>query len=257
MGALEILFGSGPGTPETVPLEKFEYEKQDLGESLQKTISAGKGAFAESKDLLEDINAFQSAQATKGKEATVKGFSEFQESLGNTFRELSSDSLYELPDAFKDQLRREAAEKGVTGGFGGSDFGDFDAIRNFGREGMKFAMDKSTQQQNILRTLDATDPGVSPISPMSFLVSGPEGFAADRQQESERVKWDAEYKIRSQENAQDAANMEAGAEGSTGILSSIMTGAQMGGSAGGPWGAVAGGVLGAGAGMAQREAEKN
>ena len=256
MGALDIFFGSGPGTPETVPLEKFEYEKQNLDESLQNTIAADKGAFAESSDLMEDINAFQADQATKGKNATIKGFSEFQESLGNTFRELSSDGLFELPDAFKDQLKQEAAEKGVTGGFGGSDFGDFDAIRNFGREGMKFAMDKSTQQQNILRTLDATDPGVSPISPMSFLVSGSEGFQADRQQESERVKWDAEYKIRSQEIAQDAANVEAAAKGSTGIISSIMTGATTGGQIGGPWGAVIGGVAGAGAGLAQREAEK-
>jgi len=226
---------SGPEAPKAVPLEKFEFEKQDIGESLQKTLTADKEAFEESRDLLEDINAFQAEQAIKAKSSTIKGFTEFQESLGDTFRQLSSDSIFELPDAFKDQLRREAAERGVTGGFGGSQFGEFDAIRNFGREAMKFGTERSIQQQNILRTLDATAPGVSPISPMSFLVTGSEGFASDIRQESERAKLDAEFKIRKQGIAQDAENARAAATGSTGILSPILAAASSGLKVAGAW----------------------
>jgi len=221
MGFLDTLLGTRPDAPEAVQLEEFGFEKQDVAESAKKAVGVSAEIAPDVKDLLADLNAFQSQQAIQAKESAIPGFRGFQESLGGIFDQLTEGNIFELPEAFKDVLRQQAAERGVSGGFAGSEFGEFDAIRNFGKEAFGFAQSNISQAQNILQTLSATAPNISPISPLNFIVTPSQVLATDIQQESQRASLDAEFKIRKQAIEQGVENIRASRTGSEGLISQI------------------------------------
>ncbi len=221
MALTDTLFGEKAEAPRAVELEEFGFEKQEVGESISTALGATGEALPEIQDLLSDLNAFQAQQAVQTREAVIPGFREFQERLGGVFRQLSTENVFDLPQGFKDVLKQEAAERGVAGGFQGSQFGEFDAIRNFGREAFQFAQTNIAQSQNILQTLASTAPNVSPISPLNFVVTPSQVFAADIQQEQQRAALDAELKIRQQAIAQDVENIRAAGTGSEGLISQV------------------------------------
>ncbi len=242
MGLFDSIFGKKAEAPRAIEVEDIEFNPADVGTSTKKALDAIDVNFEDIEDVLANLNEFQTDQALKARESVVPGFRSFQESLGNTFNQLQSDNIFELPDSFKDVLNQEAAERGVSGGFGGSEFGDFDAIRNFGREAFAFADRNIQNSQNILNTLVSTAPNVNPISPLNFLVNPSQVFSADVSAANTAADLDKTVKLTNQGIRQEAENIRAANTGKEGLLGEALGIA--GGIAFGPTGAKIGSGIG-------------
>lgn len=247
------LFSSAPKqkAAKEIPLEQFGFEKQDVTASQKKTIAGNQANLSGIQDLVSQTNQFQQAQALSLREQALPGFSALQSNLSSAASSLTGGNVFDLPDDLKAVLAQQAAERGVRGGTGGSQFDDFSSIRNFGEKAIDIGFRKLGLGANLLTNLVSNAPNINPLSASSFFIDPTQGAQFDISQEGQRAGFDAQFKLADQgikqaaENSKVAAqNANAAASAGGGFLGGVIKGGISGFLTGGPAGAFAGAALG-------------
>lgn len=242
MGLLDSLFGKTE-TARQIPLE--ELKKLDVGGAAAEGRKAQKAGFAESEALATRTNVSASKAQRAQLESALPGFGGFQKQLGGLLTDIARDP-FEVPESVFQQLKQTAAERGVSGGFLGSEFQEFNLLRNLGTTALQLGNQRIGQAQDLFRTLVSTAPTINPVSPLSFMPSTGD-FIRGAETNIEVDKFNI---IGKQQAAQSTENARAAAASKPGILTGLVQGGLSGFASGGPWGAVAGATLGAGSAAA-------
>jgi len=238
MGLGDILFGK---TEQARAIAADPLERIDRGEQATKALDFQEKNFGRAADAASQINISEQATARENINAALPGFDEFQGQLGDVFKDIATNP-FELPDSVKSILKQQAAEAGISGGFGGqSEFGKFSQVRNLGLKSLELGNQRISQANSLFRTLVDTAPTINPVSPLSFLPSQ-QDFSATEEFNVGTV--DAFNSQAKQQFLQAQENNRAAAASSKGIIGGVIEGAVSGFASGGPWGALTGGVAG-------------
>jgi len=168
---------SRPDAPETAQLESV-----DLGKASQEAFALNTANAPQAKALAADTNTFNQNEANRLLEIAVPGFSKLAASLTGSAQS-DIDNQYNLPPEIEANLRRKAAEGGITRGTSGG-FESFNLLRDFGFNMVDYANSKRVSALNTLSTLTGISPKVNPMSPMSMFFT-PQGVADFRAREAE------------------------------------------------------------------------
>jgi len=248
MGLSSFLFGDKAKAPQTIELEDFEFNPADVSKSQSKALASNLDALkGDLPEVIDRVNEIGTEQALKIREAVLPGFSQFQSGVGSLLSQLTEGGLFGVPDDFKDLLKTEAAERGISRGTSGSLFDDFSFLKNFGKESLAFGLQKASSAGNLLSQLVATAPNVNALSPANLLISPGAVFNADVSDARFMSELDAKQKTIEQQIKQAAENARVEAENANrkgGFLSGAISGGIQGFMTGGPIGAVVGAGVG-------------
>lgn len=246
MGLGDTLFGKKARAAKAIPFEELKVGELDIGKEAQEAIDITSEVLPEATDVTQAINLAAQEEAISLREKALPGFKGFQEQLGSLFTE-AAVSPFEIPEGALDVLKQQAAEAGVSGGFGGqSEFGKFNLLRNIGRESLTLGNQRLQQASQFFNQLVATAPSINPLSVTAFTptlgaTAGAEQFNIQNQAQVDQFNI-----IGRQATAQFTENQAAAASGSQGILGGIVAGGLKGFAAGGPLGAIIGATAGGG-----------
>jgi hypothetical protein len=152
--------------PATVP-----YTPVDLQATQNQAISGDLAATPSIDQLLSQSNTFQQGQASALMEKALPGYGQFASNLTKTASDLAANP-YAVPKSVTDQLTQYAAENNIAGGTGAaSGFSESNILRSLGVNALQYGQSNLTAATNALSVLTGTAPRVSPMSPMSFLVT--------------------------------------------------------------------------------------
>ena len=166
-GAAGFLSGGGSqNAPAYVP-----YQPVDLQQTQQQALLGDQGASATLDQLLGQSNTFQQQQATSLMNQALPGYSGFAQNLTNTASSLAANP-YQVPQSVVGQLSQYAAENNISEGTGAaSGFSSSNLLRSLGVNALQYGQANMASATNALQTLSNTAPRVSPMSPLSFMVT--------------------------------------------------------------------------------------
>lgn len=129
--------------------------------------------------MLSQSNDFQQQQATKLKNQSLPGYSQLASNLTGQATSLAANP-YAIPQSVTDQLTQYAAEQNIGNGTGAnSGFSGNNMLRSLGINALQYGQSNLASATNALGVLSGTAPSVSPMSPLSFLVT-PQQSAANQ-----------------------------------------------------------------------------
>lgn len=135
----------------------------------QAAINGNLAAMPSLDDLLSRSNKFQQGQANSLMEQAAPGYGALSASISKTAMQKAEDP-YALPPEVQRNLQRIAAEKGINVGTSGQTR-QFSALRDLGVNMLDYGNHNFTQALQGLQTITGVAPRVSPLSPMSFLLT--------------------------------------------------------------------------------------
>ena len=195
--------------PQTVELERFDPDDPSFQEGRRAAIAEGEEDFESVTSFITRINEFN-AEAQRGlQEKALPGFAGLQQQL---VAQASADLTdpFNLPEGVRSLLQTEAAQRGVTTGVSLRDeAGQTELLRDFGLTAFDLANQRITRAQNLFSTLVSTSPTASAVSPFAFLQTGQQRAGEDIEQSRLEFEADRDFKIRTQQIQQDAANVAA------------------------------------------------
>lgn len=166
IGALANMFFNKKKAPNTV-----QYTPVDLQAEQQKSIGGNISALPDLDTLLSQSNTFQQKQANSLMESALPGYSSFSQNLLGTASNLAKNP-YEIPQSAVDQLMQYANENNLAGGTGASSaFSHSNALRSLGVNELQYGQNNIQTAMQALSVLTGTAPRVSPMSPLSFMVT--------------------------------------------------------------------------------------
>lgn len=168
VGGLGGLLGGGGSkkAPPTIP-----YQPVNLQETQQQAISGNQAALPSIDQLLAQSNSFQQGQAISLMNQALPGYSGFASNLLGTASNLAANP-YQVPQSVVDQLSQYAAENNIGAGTGAaSGFSSSNLLRSLGINALQYGQNNLSAATSALSVLTGTAPRVSPMSPLSFLVT--------------------------------------------------------------------------------------
>lgn len=152
--------------PPTIP-----YTPVDLQEQQGKAVSGDIAALPDINTLLANSNTFQQTQANQLMNSALPGYSQFAQNLLGTSSQLAKNP-YGIPQSAIDQLSQYAAENNIAGGTGAaSGFSNSNLLRSLGVNELQYGQNNLNSAMQALSVLTGTAPRVSPMSPLSFMVT--------------------------------------------------------------------------------------
>jgi hypothetical protein len=146
-----------------------QYQPVDVGKSASDAINANLDNQAKSNALISSANTFNQGQATSMMEQALPGWGKLQSSLMSTTQDLLKNP-YDLPPDVQSNLERISAEKGISAGTRGQ-FNDFSMLRDLGVNSLQYGQSRINQAGSLSSLLASTAPRVSPMSPLSMMVT--------------------------------------------------------------------------------------
>lgn len=138
-------------------------------EQQQASISGNLASEDDLEKLLSQSNKFQQGQASSLLEQAVPGYGKLSSSITGLSQQ-KADHPYDLPPEVQQNLSRIAAEKGINTGTSGQTR-QFSALRDLGVNMLDYGSQNFQQALQGLQTVTGIAPKVSPMSPMSFLLT--------------------------------------------------------------------------------------
>ena len=198
-------------TAETIELERFDPDDPSFQESRNKAIAEGTEDFGSVTDFISKLNEFNAETAIGLQEKALPGFTALQSKLvAQATADITDPN--NLPQGVRDLLQTEAAQRGVTTGVSLRDeAGQTALLRDFGLKALDLGDQRIKRSQSLFQSLIASSPNVSSVSPFAFLQTGEARASEDIAQSRLEFEADRDFKIRSQQIQQDAANARAAA----------------------------------------------
>lgn len=135
----------------------------------QSAISGNQSVLPSIDDLLSQSNKFQQGQASSLMESAVPGYGALSASITGSATQ-KAQNPYALPPEVQQNLQRIAAERGVSVGSQGQTQ-SFSALRDLGVNMLDYGNANFSQALQGLQTVTGVAPKVSPMSPLSFLLT--------------------------------------------------------------------------------------
>jgi hypothetical protein len=156
-----------------------QYQPVDLQQTQNQAISGDQSSASSLDALLGQSNSFQQQQATGLMNQALPGYSGFAQNLTNTASAQAANP-YAIPQSVVGQLSQYAAENNINEGTGAaSGFSSSNLLRSLGVNALQYGQSNLASAQNSLSVLSNTAPKISPMSPMSFMVT-PQQQAANQ-----------------------------------------------------------------------------
>jgi len=142
-------------------------------------LTATQNTQAQAQQVESATNTFEQGQANSMMEQALPGWSKLQGKLMSTTNDLLTNP-YDLPADVQQNLERISAEKGISAGTRGQ-FNDFSLLRDLGVNELQYGQSRIQQAGNLSSLLASTAPRVSPMSPLSYMVTPGQETAATMQ----------------------------------------------------------------------------
>jgi hypothetical protein len=156
-----------------------QYTPVDLQQTQSQAIAGDQSSASSLDALLGQSNSFQQQQATGLMNQALPGYSGFAQNLTNTASAQAANP-YAIPQSVVGQLSQYAAENNINEGTGAaSGFSSSNLLRSLGVNALQYGQSNLASAQNSLSVLSNTAPKISPMSPMSFMVT-PQQQAANQ-----------------------------------------------------------------------------
>jgi hypothetical protein len=155
---------SGQNAPKAVPYTNVNAQQEQTN-ALQGNL-ANLGSI---QNLSSATNAFQQSQASKMMEQAVPGYAKFASSLMQSGQN-SLTNQYKVPGEVEQNLSRIASERGISAGTRGQ-FNQFSLLRDMGVNELQYGQQQFQNALSALTTVTGTAPRVSPMSPLSFMLT--------------------------------------------------------------------------------------
>jgi len=195
--------------PETVALERFKPGDPSFQASSRRAIREGTEDFESVTDFVGRINEFNADTERSLQEKALPGFSQLQSKLVSQATADITDP-FNLPQGVRDLLQTEAAQRGVSTGVSLREgAGQTELLKDFGLKALDIGNQRIARSQSLFRDLVSASPTASAVSPFQFLQTGQQAAQEDVSQSRIEFEADRDFKIRSQQIQQDAANVRA------------------------------------------------
>lgn len=166
IGSFLNAFFNKKKAPQTIP-----YTPVNPQQEQQTAIQGNIASLPNLDTLLSQSNRFQQTQANQLMNSALPGYSQFSQNLLATASKQASNP-YAIPQGVVDQLRQYASENAVGGGTGAaSGFAGNDLLRSLGINALQYGQTNLNSAMQALSVLTGTAPRVSPMSPLSFMVT--------------------------------------------------------------------------------------
>ena len=151
--------------------EAVPYEAVDPTQ-VQKNVIQGDLATLNDATTLANRSSTEIAkQSVANRNITQPGYGPLSEALSRQATDMAKDP-YAVPQSVIDQLSQVAAEHNITAGTGAaSGFSQNSMLRSLGVNALDYGQKNFAAATNALSILSGTAPNISPVSPLSFMLS--------------------------------------------------------------------------------------
>jgi hypothetical protein len=159
--------------PATVPYQNIDPTQ------VQDTSISGDISSLPNANLLATTSGESTAQqAVAERNITQPGYSQLAGNLSSDANNLAANP-YSVPQSVVDQLSQYAAENNIGEGTGAdSGFSQSNLLRSLGVNQLQYGQTNLGLATSALSTLSGTAPNISPVSPLSFLLTPSQSLAA-------------------------------------------------------------------------------
>lgn len=223
------LRGDNPKKLDLININPTQVQQQTIAGNLQNAP----GAF----QLADLVNSFSTDQLLKSLETMLPGFAGMRDQITSV---IGSKLKGEVPRDVQNLLERNAAERGVTLGTGGSQFGQYDELRNLGLTSLGIQNEGLAQGSSWIRSMPQA-PKMD-FTSMFFTPQQRLNFEFQQAQANKPIEWLNHQIDALPSNIERAAAgfLDWAATTGTSVLS-MYTGGMMGGMGGAAAGASGGG----------------
>jgi hypothetical protein len=152
--------------PATVP-----YQNVDPTQVQNNAISGDIASLGNATTLANSSNTAEAQSALAARNITQPGYSALAGNLSTDANNLASNP-YAVPQSVVDQLSQYAAENNIGEGTGNaSGFSQNNLLRSLGVNSLQYGAQNLASATSALSTLSGTAPNISPVSPLSFLLT--------------------------------------------------------------------------------------
>lgn len=190
----------------------------NLGKEVGNALSINEANLPRAQNLATRVNRYNQGQLTSLLEQAMPGIGRVREQLmGQLQEDLTTRGL---PKAVEENLRRKAAEMGVSRGTQGG-FNQFKLLQDFGFNMIDWERARRAQALQTISTLQGVSPRANPMSPMSSLVTSQQAL---RTAENNQSNLQAYYNAQAAAHNANRANRAQMISGAFGAVGGAMTG---------------------------------
>ena len=185
----------------------------DLGKVLGGAMDTNRGLLPGAKSFAKDVNYFNQSESLRMMEQAMPGIGRVREYLmGQLQEDLTTKGL---PKSVEQNLRRKAAEMGVSRGTRG-EFNQFNLLRDFGFNMIDWERARRAQALQTFNMISGMSPRANPMSPMSMLASSQQAIQASQSNQSAQQAYYNAKAAAENANRANRAQMISGAFGALG-----------------------------------------
>ena len=227
---------SKASAPTTVP-----YQNVDPTQVQKNAISGDIATMPDATLLATNVGNATATNAVAQRNITQPGYSALAGNLSAQATKMAADP-YAIPQSVVDQLTQYAAENNITEGTGASSgFSGNNLLRSLGINALEYGKSNINQATQALSVLSGTAPNVSPVSPLSFMLTPAQALQTQttNNQENQAIGQGAANAQAAVNNSNNANLWDTVASAIPSVVSAVSTGVQGSNQAGNAAGAAA------------------
>lgn len=148
-----------------------QYQNVDPTQVQKNTIAGDISTLGDATSLANATGSATAQQAVNLRNITQPGYGALSKSISDQATKLASDP-YAVPQSVVDQLNQYASENNITEGTGAaSGFSGNNLLRSLGINALQYGQTNLSAATSALSVLSGTAPNVSPVSPLSFMLT--------------------------------------------------------------------------------------
>ena len=148
-----------------------QYQNVDPTQVQNNAIAGDLSSLSDATNLASQSTTAQAKSALAARNITQPGYSDLAGALSKQATTLA-ENPYAVPQSVVDQLGTYAAENNISAGTGAvSGFSQSNLLRSLGINALQYGQTNLSAATNALSTLSGTAPNVSPVSPLSFMLT--------------------------------------------------------------------------------------
>ena len=155
-----------------------QYQNVDPTQVQNNAIAGDQGSLGAATSLAGSSTTAEAQSALAARNITQPGYSALAGGLSKQAQSLA-DNPYQVPQSVVDQLSQYAAENNISEGTGNaSGFSQNNLLRSLGINALQYGQSNLSAATSALSVLSGTAPNVSPVSPLSFMLTPGQALGA-------------------------------------------------------------------------------
>lgn len=148
-----------------------QYQNVDPTQVQKNAIAGDQSTLSDADNLAGNVGTATAQSAVNLRSITQPGYDALSKSISDQATKLASDP-YAVPQSVVDQLNQYASENNITEGTGAaSGFSGNNLLRSLGINALQYGQTNLSAATSALSVLSGTAPNVSPVSPLSFMLT--------------------------------------------------------------------------------------